>query len=94
MQSNSSFTLRQASICVLLALGSAQASIAMAEETLPEYTFMDAVKTGKNLTSFRLRYENVNQDGLGPAGTSAANNALKDGEGLTCLLYTSDAADE
>ena len=83
MQSNSSFTLRQASICVLLALGSAQTSIAMAEETLPEYTFMDAIKTGKNLTSFRLRYENVNQDGLGPAGTSAANNALKDGEGLT-----------
>ncbi len=28
-----------------------------------EYTFMDAVKSGKNLTSFRLRYEGVDQDG-------------------------------
>lgn len=42
--------------------------IAHAEDTATdEYTFMDSVKTGKNLTSFRLRYENVNQDGLQPA---------------------------
>ena len=52
-------------------------------EVTDEYTFMDAIKTGKNLTSFRLRYENVDQDGLGPANTSAANKDLKDGEGLT-----------
>jgi len=46
--------------------------IAHAEDTATdEYTFMDSVKTGKNLTSFRLRYENVNQDGLQP--TTYAN---------------------
>ena len=39
-----------------------------------EYTFMDSVKTGKNLTSFRLRYENVSQDGLQP-GTFANGSA-------------------
>ncbi len=54
-----------------------------------EYTFMDAVKEGKNLTSFRLRYEHVDQDGLQPStivGTTAnptANQELKDAEGLT-----------
>ena len=29
-----------------------------------EYTFLDAIKTGSPLTSFRLRYENVEQDGF------------------------------
>ncbi len=65
---------------------------AFAEETPApedEYTFMDAVKEGKNLTSFRLRYEHVDQDGLQPTttvGTKAnptANQELKDAEGLT-----------
>ena len=34
------------------------------ESSLPEYTILDAIKGGKNLTSFRLRYETVNQDGF------------------------------
>jgi len=61
------------------------------EEALPEYTFMDAIKTGKNMTSFRLRYEHVEQDGLQPTNyTNAANTAnptanreLKDADGIT-----------
>lgn len=56
---------------------------------IDDYTFMDAIKTGKNLTSFRLRYEHVEQDGLQPAtlpnGTTnptAAKN-IKDADGMT-----------
>ncbi|ACT49600.1 alginate export family protein [Methylovorus glucosotrophus] len=72
MQSNSSFRLSQASIALLLGVAALQAPVASAEEVLPEYTFMDAIKTGKNLTSFRLRYENVDQA-----------NRSETGEGLT-----------
>ncbi len=78
MQSNSSFSLRQACwrTLMLLALGTAYS--AQAEEVLPEYTFMDAVKTGKNLSSLRLRYEHVEQDGNSPAGAP-----LKDANAVT-----------
>lgn len=61
----------------------------LAEDAAPtppapsEYTLLDAIKTGKPMTSFRLRYEDVSQDGLGPANTSAANNDLQDGKGTT-----------
>ncbi len=51
------------------------------EEVLPEYTFMDAVKTGKNMTSFRLRYEHVEQDGNQPAPN--ATKPLQDADALT-----------
>ena len=48
---------------------------AMAEEgattALPEYTFMESVKSGKPLTNFRLRYEYVNDDV--PAHTETAD---------------------
>ena len=68
-------------LCIALA---GFANSAQAEEPVDdEYTFMDSVKDGKNLTSFRLRYEHVEQDGLGPAGTTAANIELKDAEALT-----------
>ena len=46
-----------------------------------EYTFMDSIKEGKNLTSFRLRYENVSQDGNAPVITPA--QPLKDADALT-----------
>ncbi len=46
-----------------------------------EYTFINSIKEGKNLSSFRLRYENVDQDDLAVA--PVANQELKDGEGLT-----------
>jgi hypothetical protein len=51
-----------------------------AEEALPEYTFMDAIKTGKNMTSFRLRYEYVQQDGTAVA---PATGALQDANAIT-----------
>lgn len=58
------------------------ASSAQAEEpSTDEYTLMDSIKEGKNLTSFRLRYENVEQDGLAVA--PVANQELKTAEGIT-----------
>ncbi|KQT41724.1 MULTISPECIES: alginate export family protein [unclassified Methylophilus] len=65
MKANSYQRLRQVSLAVLMAAMSMQ--VVAEEEVLPEYTFMDAIKTGKNMTSFRLRYEHVDQDGLQPA---------------------------
>lgn len=59
---------------------------AAAEETPaaePEYTLLEAIKTGKPMTSFRLRYEEVEQDGNGPAGTIGAGKPLQDAKGLT-----------
>ena len=64
----------------------ADEAVAAAEQ---EYTFMDSVKEGKNLTSFRLRYENVSQDGLQPPRTVGAtvnpgqNSELEDADALT-----------
>ena len=75
-------------ICLALA---AFAGYAFADETVTpatpkldiqnEYTFMDSIKEGKNLTSFRLRYENVSQDGNAPVITPA--QPLKDADALT-----------
>ena len=81
---------------IYLALASF-ATNALAEEKIAataqdEYTFMDAVKEGKNLTSFRLRYETVDQDGFqpgnllgltGPANNPTRNEQLKKAKGLT-----------
>lgn len=64
MQTNMRFKMRQ--VTLSLALGFAAASLsAVAEEAeaLPDYTIWDAIKGGKNLTSFRLRYEHVDQEG-------------------------------
>lgn len=91
MQSSMKFKLSQVSLAVMLACGLAQQSVMAEEEVLPEYTFMDAVKTGKNMTSFRLRYEHVEQDGLQPTNYSNAantlnptrNNDIKDADALT-----------
>lgn len=85
------FKLKHLSLAVLLGLQVMSPSVMAEEEALPEYTFMDAVKTGKNMTNFRLRYEFVEQDGLQPATfTSATNTAnptatseLKDAHALT-----------
>ncbi len=83
------FKLSQVSVAVMLACGLAQQSVMAEEEILPEYTFIDAVKTGKNMTSFRWRYEHVEQDGLQPAtfanGAVNPNAAkeIKDADALT-----------
>jgi hypothetical protein len=57
---------------------------AVAEEVadaVPEYTFLDSVKAGQPMTSFRLRYENVDQEGNGAAPYAA--KPLKDANALT-----------
>lgn len=91
MKSSIKFKLSHMSIAALLGLSVLSAPAFAEEEVLPEYTFMDAIKTGKNMTSFRLRYEHVEQDGLQPANYSNAantlnptrNNDLKDADGVT-----------
>jgi Alginate export len=81
------FNLKPKSIlstyAALLALsGAAFSAIAEEAPTVEdEYTFMDSVKAGKNLSNFRLRYETVSQDGLAVA--PVANQELKDAEALT-----------
>ena len=77
MIKHTKFNLKLSTYAALLALSGAACS-AVAED---EYTFMDSVKEGKNLTSFRLRYENVSQDGNSPALTPVM--PLEDGEALT-----------
>ena len=87
-------SLKMITAATLLALSAI--STANAEEIAPEveheYTFMDSVKEGKNMMSFRLRYETVDQDGFQPGNllglTAPANNPtrneeLKKAEGLT-----------
>ena len=54
-------TLIQHALACLFAVTTATA---YAEEALPEYTFIDSVKAGTNMTNFRLRYEHVDQDTL------------------------------
>ena len=73
------FSLLALNLCIALA---GFTNSAQAEEPVAEvYTFMDSIKDGKNLTSFRLRYELVDQDGLAVA--PVANQELKKGEALT-----------
>lgn len=65
---------------------------ALAEEAadvVQEYTLLDSIKQGKNMTSFRLRYEKVEQDGLQPPtivtgqANPTATEDLKDATGIT-----------
>lgn len=60
-------TFKTTTIATLLA-SAFSAMPALAEEAapdlIPEYTFMDAIKDGANMSSLRLRYENVDQDGI------------------------------
>jgi hypothetical protein len=63
MKPNTTFKLNIVMTCTVLALaGMAQSALA---EDAPEaeYTLLDSIKQGKPLTSFRLRYENLDQDG-------------------------------
>jgi hypothetical protein len=74
---------RHLNIRLLVAIAAMYALPALAEDVAkatPD-TFMDSVKEGKNLTSFRLRYENVGQDGNAPVLTPA--RPLKDANALT-----------
>ena len=65
MKQTPKFKLNLLMACTALALSS-MAQMAHAEDAAePEYTFLDSIKEGKPMTSFRLRYENVQQDGNG-----------------------------
>ncbi|HWT28775.1 MAG TPA: alginate export family protein, partial [Methylophilaceae bacterium] len=50
--------------------------VAQAEEVMPEYTFLDSVKAGKSMTSFRLRYEYVDQDAKAEKGNALTLRSL------------------
>jgi len=75
MKVKSSSSLRQVYLGLFLC-AVMTSNIANAEEVLPEYTFIDAIKTGKNLTSFRLRYENVDQDNRAETGEAMTLRSL------------------
>ena len=83
MKKTNLFKLNLLTLNLCLALtGFANAAHAEdATEEIDEYTFMDSIKDGKNLTNFRLRYEHVDQDGLAVA--PVANNELKNANGVT-----------
>ncbi len=75
-KSSQAFKISPVAFAVALGFASLSLQVMAEEEPLPEYTFMDAIKTGKNMTNFRLRYEFVDQDGLQPTNlTNAANTA-------------------
>ena len=86
--------LKLGTYAALLAFSSAACNAIAEEAAAPEeeYTFMNSVKEGKNLTSFRLRYESVDQDGYQPGNllglTAPPNNPtrnedLKTAHGIT-----------
>jgi Alginate export len=53
-------------LAALLVLGGAASNLHAEEsiELVEDYTFLDAIKQGKSLSSIRPRYENVDQDGF------------------------------
>ncbi|MEQ1598580.1 MAG: alginate export family protein [Methylotenera sp.] len=85
------FNLKLSTYVALLALSGATCSATAEEAPVAEdeYTFMDSVKEGRSLTSFRLRYENVDQDGAQPgifangSANPTATQELKDADSLT-----------
>ena len=73
---------RQISIYVLSALLTIWCVPVLAEDTtVTPDTLLDAIKVGKPMTSFRLRYENLNQDGY--QSTAANAKKLETGEAFT-----------
>jgi len=84
MKSHKFFKLNLMMACTALALSS-MAEAAYAQDAVeataePAYTFLDSIKEGKAMTSFRLRYENVQQDGNGATNPVAP---LLDANALT-----------
>lgn len=87
--------LKTITLATLLALASLNAAHAedaapqAAPEAVKEYTLLDSVMAGKAMTSFRLRYEDVSQDGFQPGTTVGAtasptkNDQLKDAQGIS-----------
>ena len=65
MKTNTLFKLNLVAACTALALTGFTQSVLADDAPEAEYTFLDSIKEGKPMTSFRLRYENVEQDGNG-----------------------------
>lgn len=81
MKQQAKFKINFLVACTALAFSST-AQMAYAEDVAePEYTFFDSIKEGKPMTSFRLRYENVQQDGNGVAPFNTV--PLEDAHALT-----------
>ena len=82
-------TITLATLLAASSLNAVHADEAVAPEVIKQYTLLDSVMEGKPMTSFRLRYEEVRQDGLQPptiVGTQAnptAGKDLEDAQGLT-----------
>ena len=77
MKASSSFQRKMFATCMSLALATL-ATQAMAEETPAvdaPYTFLDSVKDGKPMTSFRFRYETVDQDAFQANGVDKLDTA-------------------
>jgi hypothetical protein len=62
MKTNTTFKMNMVMACTLAALAGMTQSAYAEEEAVAEYTFLDAIKDGKQMTNFRLRYESVNQE--------------------------------
>ncbi|SNR90821.1 Alginate export [Methylobacillus rhizosphaerae] len=60
MKGNARFRARQACLGILLA--AAVSGAQAAEENQADFSLLDAIKTGKNMSSLRLRYEHAEQD--------------------------------
>ena len=63
MRTNTTFKLNLVMACTALALTSMAQAAYAEDEAITEYTFLDSIMQGKPMTSFRLRYENVDQNG-------------------------------
>ncbi|PKO53470.1 MAG: hypothetical protein CVU27_01515 [Betaproteobacteria bacterium HGW-Betaproteobacteria-20] len=75
-------TLKKRLISINICLAIATFSqISHAEDAVESYTLLDAIKDGKPLTNFRLRYENVNQEAYQPAPN--ANKKLETADAFT-----------
>nr|WP_294840338.1 alginate export family protein [uncultured Methylotenera sp.] len=67
MKTKATFKTNMVMACTALALAG-MAQTAFAEDEVAEYTFLDSIKEGKQMTNFRLRYENVNQEAYASNG--------------------------
>ena len=81
MKQNKTFKLNLVIACTAFALSSITQAAYAEEVPDAEYTLLDAIMQGKPLTSFRLRYENVGQDGNAPVLTPA--RPLEDANAIT-----------
>lgn len=87
MIKSASLGLHQLTVAALMTILSPQ--LMAEEETGAISSFMDAVKSGKSMSSLRMRYEDVSQDGLQPGvlpnghPNPTAGQGLKQADALT-----------